>query len=172
MSASEERSRLLAQDIERLLLETDALLWRMIDLSSNDTETTLQKIQLLRAAAELINIKMVEELGGRRGPTRSPGILESVIAAAFQSYGGEYPYPDHFQKAAMLWRGITGGHPFEDGNKRTGFMLAWYYLQRMGVADPSTWQTRDVIAFGIEISSHTIEDVETIARQLRRWWRG
>src|SRR5437868_2551231 len=108
----------------------------MIDLSATDTETTLQKIQLLRAAAELINIKMVEEFGGRRGPTRSPGILESVIAAAFQSFGGEDPYPDPFLKASMLWRGITGGHPFEDGNKRTGFMLGWYYLERMRIADP------------------------------------
>ncbi|MBI4491217.1 MAG: Fic family protein [Chloroflexi bacterium] len=34
--------------------------------------------------------------------------------------------PDPFEKAAMLLRGITQGHPFYNGNKRTGFLPAAY----------------------------------------------
>ena len=130
MAEHERLTRLLAEDIDRLLAETDALLWEGIDFASTDLDTTLRKIHLLRAAAELIDIRMVQLFGGRQGPTRSPGILEQVIAATFQTFGREEIHRDHFEKAAMLWRGITGGHPFEDGNKRTGFMLASYYLER------------------------------------------
>jgi len=161
---------LLAQDIDRLLAQTDALLWEGISFASSDLDTTLRKIHLLRAAAELINIQVVELYGGRRGPTRSPGILEQVIAVAFQTYGGEEIHGDHFEKAAMLWRGVTGGHPFEDGNKRTGFTLAAYYLKRAGFSDPPVLPRDHVIAFGIQISAHTVDDIEVIADQLRSWW--
>lgn len=29
-------------------------------------------------------------------------------------------------------RGITQGHPFQDANKRTGFLTASYYLAQLG----------------------------------------
>lgn len=171
MAEPEPLRRLLAGDIDRLLAETDALLWEGIDFASTDSDTTLRKIHLLRAAAELIDIRVVELFGGRRGPTRSPGILEQVIAAAFQTYEGEEIHPDHFEKAAMLWRGITGGHPFEDGNKRTGFLIASYYLERAGLRDPVAWPVEEVIAFGLQISAHTVDDLSAIADRLRTWWR-
>lgn len=170
MAQHREAGRLLAEDIDRLLGQTDALLWEGIDFARTDLDTTLRKIHLLRAAAELIDIRAVELLGGRRGPTRSPGILEQVIAVAFQTYGGEEIHSDHFEKAAMLWRGITGGHPFEDGTNRTGFMLARYYLERAGFPAPPGWSEASIIAFGMQVSAHTVDDIEVIADQLRSWW--
>ena len=70
----------------------------------------------------------------------------------------------------MLWRGITGGHPFEDGNKRTGFMVACYHLERAGFRDPPDWPAEEVIAFGLQVSAHTVDDISGIADRLRTWW--
>jgi hypothetical protein len=43
---------------------------------------------------------------------------EGSIAAAFQTGGGIDIYPGHFQKAAAMWRGVTGdGKAYVDGNK-------------------------------------------------------
>jgi death-on-curing protein len=59
-----------------------------------------------------------------------------VIAAAFQTFAGYDPHPEPFDKAAMLLRGIIQGHPFNDGNKRSGFLLALYYLHHFGFRLP------------------------------------
>jgi death-on-curing protein len=72
------------------------------------------------------------EYGGRVGAERQPGLVEQVVAAAFQTFAGQDPHPTPFEKAAMLVRGITQGHPFQDANKRTGFLVASYYLAQMG----------------------------------------
>ncbi len=58
----------------------------------------------------------VGDYGGRIGPVRADGLVEQVVAAAFQTFEGTDPHPGVFEKAAMLLRGITQGHPFNDGN--------------------------------------------------------
>jgi death-on-curing protein len=74
------------------------------------------------------------------GPApRAPGLVEQVVAGAFHTFGGDDPHPGPFDKAAMLLRGITQGHPFTDGNKRTGILVASYYLR------PSTRWDRGAI---------------------------
>lgn len=79
---------------------------------------------MLSAAALYFNTLAVAEFGGRQGKVRQEGLVEQVAAAAWQTYTGVGPRPDPRDKAAVLWRGITAGHPFQDGNKRTGFILA------------------------------------------------
>src|SRR5215212_7309335 len=54
------------------------------------------------------------------GAVRDRGLVEQAVAAAFQTYVGVDPHPGPFDKAAMPLRGITQGHRFNDGNKRTG----------------------------------------------------
>ncbi|CAN5831438.1 hypothetical protein BH23CHL2_BH23CHL2_10860 [soil metagenome] len=81
-------------------------------------------MRLLTAAATYFNILVVADFGGRRGPARDARLVEQVVGAAFQTFEGVDPHPGPFDKAAMLLRGITQGHPFNDGNKRTGFLLA------------------------------------------------
>jgi prophage maintenance system killer protein len=48
----------------------------------------------------------------------------------------------------MLLRGITQGHPFNDGNKRTGFLLATYYLNLVGIRPPAAYDEAQTIALG------------------------
>ena len=47
-----ERGGNLSSDVVRLLEESDELLWKEIDFEASDTETVLNKIHLLRAAAD------------------------------------------------------------------------------------------------------------------------
>ena len=70
----------------------------------------------------------------------------------------------------MLLRGITQGHPFYDGNKRTGFLLAAYYLELMGFPYPENINTESVISFCTGVSAGEIRDVTAITRELKNLW--
>lgn len=70
----------------------------------------------------------------------------------------------------MLLRGVTQGHPFEDGNKRTGFLLAGYYLERVGFAIPDDFATDDAETLCVRISSGHMRDAKHIARELEQLW--
>jgi len=103
-----------------------------VDFDRDDPETTAVKVRVLTAAATSFNILAVARFGGRSVPARQEGLVEQVVAATFQTFAGEEAHPSPFDKAAMLLRGITQGHPFVDGNKRTGFVTALSYLDLMG----------------------------------------
>jgi death on curing protein len=73
--------------------------------------------------ADILDIheKSLKDYGGGSG-VRDIGLLESAIARPFQTFGGEYLYPDAFTKAAALGESLIINHPFVDGNKRTGIV--------------------------------------------------
>lgn len=142
-----------------------------IDLADRSTETTLEIVSRLSQAAKLFNIFAISEYGGRSGPVREEGIVEQVVGAAFQSFGGIDPHPDSFEKAAMILRGITQGHPFTDGNKRTGFVTAVYFLEQAGLGFPSDYTEDDIVDLCLKVSSGDIRDIEKISQQLRSYWQ-
>ncbi len=112
--------------ISELLNRIQFSLSKPIDFTRTDPEATETKVRLLTASAIYFNILAVTDFGGRGGPVRDSGLVEQVVASAFQTFAGEDPHPEPFDKAAMLLRGITQGHPFYDGNKRTGFQpIIW-----------------------------------------------
>jgi death-on-curing protein len=153
-----------------LLTRLRFLLREPIDFTRTDTETTLAKVRILTAAAMYFNVLAVADFGGRPGPPRGEGLVEQAVAAAFQSYGGEDPHPSPFDKAAMLLRGITQGHPFNDGNKRSGFLLAAYYLELVGYPSPSQLSPDDVVDLCMRVSAGELQDVTIIAQELARLW--
>src|SRR5436305_1087517 len=104
-------------DLASLLDRITVILQQPIDFTQTDTEATVVKIRLLTAAATYFNVLAVSDFGGRGGPVRGEGLVEQAVAAAFQTFAGIDPHPGPFAKAAMLFRGITQGHPFNDGNK-------------------------------------------------------
>jgi death-on-curing protein len=154
-----------------LLRRIEIVLAEPVDFAQSDTATTLAKVRLLTAAAMYFNILSVTDFGGRSGTVRAEGLVEHAIGAAFQSFEGVDPHPGHFEKAAMLLRGITQGHPFHDGNKRTGFLVSSYYLGLVGHPWPARLPEQEVIAFCLRVSAGDIRNIGEIEAALRRFWR-
>lgn len=75
---------------------------------------------------------LVETFGGAP-EIHDLGLLESALAAPFQTFGGEDLYPSLQAKAAQLGFGIASNHAFEDGNKRTGAHVMLVFLALNGV---------------------------------------
>ncbi len=88
---------------------------------------TLSKRQVLALHSALI-----QEFGGSDG-VRDEGLLESALAAPFQTFGGEPVYPSLQAKAAQLGFGLVCNHPFVDGNKRVGAHVMLVFLAVNGV---------------------------------------
>ena len=88
---------------------------------------SLSKRQIL-----LLQEQLISEIGGSHG-LRDEGLLESALAAPFQSFRGVDAYPSLQQKAARLAYGLTCNHPFVDGNKRIGAHAMLVFLALNGI---------------------------------------
>jgi len=69
----------------------------------------------------------------------------------------------------MLLRGITQGHPFTDANKRTGFLVAIYSLDRVGFVLRPNLSPTEIISFCRRVSAGEVRDLQTIAAALKAW---
>ncbi len=77
-----------------------------------------------------IHEMMLSQYGGLAG-IRDEGMLASALGKARNHY--VYEHPSLPQMAASYAAGIIQNHPFIDGNKRTGFMLAALFLEINGM---------------------------------------
>ena len=79
----------------------------------------------------VVHEEQLAEHGGTSG-VRDRGLLESALARPqnIEAYGN--PKPNIFDLAAAYAYGIIKNHPFIDGNKRTGFLLAYIFLRLNG----------------------------------------
>lgn len=76
-----------------------------------------------------IHEMMLAQHGGLAG-VRDPGLLESALSKPQNLFA--YDKPSRFEMAASYAAGIILNHPFLDGNKRTGFMVAAVFLEVNG----------------------------------------
>ena len=83
-----------------------------------------------KTVVQAIHDAQLAEHGGAPG-IRDETLLESALARPQQiaSYGD----PDPFDLAATYMVGIISNHPFVDGNKRTGFLVGFTFLDRHGL---------------------------------------
>lgn len=79
-----------------------------------------------------IHSAAIARFGGLDG-VRDEGMLASALSQPFQTFDGEELYPSVVEKACRYAIGIISGHPFLDGNKRTGAALLGTYLRMCGV---------------------------------------
>ena len=70
-----------------------------------------------------IHAILIERFGGSHG-VRDRELLNSALHRPFQTFDGKELYPTTQEKAAAILESIVKNHPFSDGNKRTGYVLA------------------------------------------------
>ena len=108
----------------------------------------------------LVHFNIIEDFGGVHG-VRDEGRLNSAVNASAQEIFGEEQYKTPFEKAAAYARNIIGGHPFVDGNKRTGVTLAVIFLNRQGWKFTAIPKELEDFAVKIAVEHLDIPDIAT-----------
>jgi death-on-curing protein len=73
-------------------------------------------------AVEIHDI-LIEKFGGSKGVCDKE-LLNSALSRPYQTFDAKELYPTAIKKAAAILESIVKNHPFSDGNKRTGYVLA------------------------------------------------
>lgn len=94
-----------------------------------------EPIWLNREDCLAIHEMMLAQHGGLAG-VRDEGLLESAISKPQQLFA--YSSPTLPEMAASYAAGIVLNHPFLDGNKRTGFLVAATFLELNGMEFTAT----------------------------------
>jgi death-on-curing protein len=104
---------------------------------------------------------LIERFGGS-SRIRDKELLNSALNRPYQTFDNKELYPTPIDKAAAIIESIVKNHPFTDGNKRTGYVLARLLLMK---------EKRDIIAnqdqkyqFVIAISRGELN-----FEQIRKW---
>ena len=86
-------------------------------------------VWILRETALTLHEQTVMEFGGEAS-IRDEGLLDSALAKPQNLFA--YGKPTLFELAASYAFGLVKNHPFLDGNKRVGFILAVVFLELNG----------------------------------------
>ena len=106
-------------------------------------------------AAAAIHDEQLAEHGGGRG-TRDEGGLSSALARPQNIVA--YGEPDAAALAAAYAFGISRNHPFVDGNKRTGWVLARLFLAKNGLE--LTFREADAVVRMLALAAAEITEDE------------
>lgn len=90
-----------------------------------------EPVWLLKSAVVAAHSMMIARFGGLDG-IRDEGLIDSAIARPSHLYHYDH-CTEVSQLAAAYAAGIIRNHPFVDGNKRTGFISAFMFLDLNGV---------------------------------------
>ena len=74
---------------------------------------------------------LIREFGGSSG-LRDQALLEAALNRPMQTFDGQELYPSPKEKAAALLESLVVNHPFQDGNKRIGYVLMRLVLLEAG----------------------------------------
>jgi death-on-curing protein len=84
---------------------------------------------VLREVVSAAHEQSLAQFGGSAG-VRDEGLLDSALGKPLNLFA--YGKPSLFDLAASYAFGIVKNHPFIDGNKRTGFIVAITFLELNG----------------------------------------
>ncbi len=70
---------------------------------------------------------LIDQFGGSKG-IRDQALLESAVQRPFQTFDQKLLYPSVVEQAAALAESLIANHPFQDGNKRTGYTIMRLHL--------------------------------------------
>lgn len=102
------------------------------------------------SAVLTIHAELVREFGGKSG-MRDRGLLESALARTKHLHLPEKA--DLFRLAAAYAFGVIKNHPFIDGNKRTGLVVAYAFLNINKVEITATEEEATIVMLGVADSS-------------------
>jgi death-on-curing protein len=88
-----------------------------------------EPIWVLREVVLIAHEQSLAEFGGAAG-IRDEGLLDSALSKPENLFA--YGTPSVFELAASYGFGLVKNHPFIDGNKRIGFIVAVVFLQLNG----------------------------------------
>ena len=111
------------------------------------------KQQVLKMHSDLL-----VQTGGLVG-LRDEGLLESALAAPFQTYDAQELFRSIQEKAARLAYGLIQNHPFIDGNKRIGAHAMLVLLALNGIELTYTQDELSDIILKIAASTASYEDL-------------
>ena len=116
-----------------------------------------------RAEALEIHKRQIERFGGSSG-VRDEGLLDSALSRPrnLAAYEG---IEDPVRLAASYGYGIARNHPFVDGNKRSAFVTAAFFLRLQGLRVRAEQQ--DVVSTILALASGTLPE-----DQFAEWLRG
>ena len=105
-----------------------------------------EPVWLLKSAVLAVQNMMIARFGGTAG-IRDEGLLDSALARPVNIY--QYDSDANVAALAAAYAaGIIRNHPFLDGNKRTGFMAAYMFLDLNG----ATLQADEISATAMTLS--------------------
>ena len=84
---------------------------------------------VLREVALILHEQSLAQFGGAPG-VRDEGLLDSALSKPQNLFA--YGKPSLFDLAASYAFGLVKNHPFIDGNKRVGFVVAVLFLELNG----------------------------------------
>ena len=90
-----------------------------------------QPLWVLREVVFAAHDQSLAQFGGAAG-LRDEAMLDSALGRPLNLFA--YGEPSLFDLAASYGYGIVKNHPFIDGNKRTGFIVAVVFLELNGQA--------------------------------------
>ena len=89
-----------------------------------------EPVWVLREVVLLLHDQSLAQFGGTSG-VRDEGLLDSALGRPLNLFA--YGKPTLFDLAASYAFGLAKNHPFLDGNKRTGFVVAVTFLELNGL---------------------------------------
>ncbi len=108
--------------------------------------------------------RSIRDFGGSLG-IRDKNLLESALSRSFQSFGNVEFYPSIFEKTAALIESIVKNHPFVDGNKRAGFLAAYFFLFRNNYELTASQETAYEFVINIASSQISFEQIVEAIQQ-------
>ncbi|MCL2826039.1 MAG: Fic family protein [Eggerthellaceae bacterium] len=116
---------------------------------------TVSKEQVIR-----LHKKLLDNTGGLGG-LRDEHMLDSALAAPFQTFDGEDLYPSTAAKIARMAYSLVCNHPFVDGNKRIGIYVMLVQLDVNHIEVNFT--DDDLIHIGLELAKGHMNDKQLLA---------
>lgn len=110
-----------------------------------------------------IHERMIEIGGGREG-IQDFTLLHSSLERPKVTFGGNMLYPTIWLQAAALMHSLIKNHPFNDGNKRTGFFSTIRFLKLNGYQFSA--EQEEVVQFALSVDTENLK-LDVIASLLR-----